>query len=229
MTTIDPWEDLPAFDMDSVQPFYAEGEAADTRNAAASLPHERVYRRCATDRHFKHQLAVANAAKTLDALPAAGESVHIVMRGSFNAWDFVPAIARLAAPATIGRLTLSTLGFARDNTVELLELLDSRTVAAVDFLCSVYFKSVDAGVYEHLHAELTRRGQRVAAVRTHAKVLCFELTDGRPIVIESSANLRSCHNAEACCITSDAGLLEFHREWITYLLGQALCSDRPKR
>jgi hypothetical protein len=215
-----PFDNLKPLDLDSLQPFYPV-DAAANRNAAVALPEERVYRRVASGRQFKRQLAVANAAKTLDALPAEAESVHIIMRGSFNAWDFVPAVTTLAKPSTVTRLTISTLGFAKGNTEELCTMLDSGAIGAVEFLCSVYFKSVDADVFDHLHAELTRRRQRVAAVRTHAKVLGFELSDGRGIVIESSANLRSCRNAEVCCITSDPNLLTFHREWITYLLDRA--------
>lgn len=214
-------DDLKPFDLDSIEPFYVGCQGPTARDAAVELPDERVYRRQASGQQCRHQLAVANAARTLDTLPSTGESVHIIMRGSFNAWDFVPAVARLASPSTISRLTVSTLGFARDNTLELLTLLDAREIAAVDFLCSVYFKSVDADVFDHLHAELTRRGHRCAAVRTHAKVLAFELSDSRPIVIESSANLRSCRNAEQCCITNDEGLLRFHQEWIQHLLDKA--------
>lgn len=45
-------------------------------------------------------------------------------------------------------------------------------------------------------AELVRRGHRCVAVRSHAKILLFEMSDGRSFAWESSANLRSCKNVE---------------------------------
>ena len=42
--------------------------------------------------------------------------------------------------------------------------------------------------------------------------------DGRCIVNESSANLRSCRNIEQFTMTHDRDLLEFHRQWMAEVM-----------
>ncbi len=61
----------------------------------------------------------------------------------------------------------------------------------------------------------------MAVVRNHAKIILVRMIDGRSFTWESSANMRSCHNVEQCCLTHDAGLLHFHREWIDDLLSKS--------
>ena len=124
----------------------------------------------------------------------------------------------LAAPATIARLTVATLGFSRQNLEELLAALDAGQIGKVDFLFSVYFKSTSGRYANGWRTSLTTRGQRVVAMLTHAKILLIETTDGRGFVVESSANLRSCSSIEQITMTHDADLLAFHRTWIDELL-----------
>ena len=78
-----------------------------------------------------------------------------------------------------------------------------------------------APIYDALAESLTARGHRIAAIRCHAKILAMELTDGRCLVVESSANLRSCRNIEQFTMTHDADLLLFHREWMREVLSGA--------
>ena len=214
-------ENLPAFDMTRVAAFYP-GQAAEARNAAAELADNLKHVRRAAKRQTLHLLNVANAARHLERLPEAGETYHCVMKGNFHAWDLVPAVLKLAAPATIAYLGIATLGFNRANAQELAELLDAGQVQSTDFICSCYFKSTSGDEFAFLHEQLTARGQRVAAVRSHAKVILFEMTDGRRFIIESSANLRSCRNVEQFTLTHDAGLLDFHKAWMTNIVDEAL-------
>jgi len=69
-------------------------------------------------------------------------------------------------------------------------------------------------VFEFLAVELQSRGQTLLAMRNHAKLLLMALDDGRRIVVESSANLRSCRNVEQFVISHDTGLYDFHAAWI---------------
>ncbi len=185
-----------------------------TVDPQAALPHDISFRREAVKHRTRHLLQVANAAKHLRELPAAGESLHCVMRGNYNAWDLVPATLRLAAPATIAALHVATLGFNGRNAVELCELLDAGAVGSATFLCSHYFEKTTPDVFGYLAAELARRDQRILAMRSHAKIILMRLSDGRHYTIEGSANLRSCRNIEQFCMTNDRGLMEFHRTWI---------------
>lgn len=218
------WDDLPTFDMTGVKPFY-DDQAASARNQAVALTEDLRHSRVATKHEQLHMLHVANAAKHLGRLPAAGETFHCIMRGNYNGWDLVPAILRLAAPATIARLHVATLGFNQRNAGELIQLLDAGSIGRVAFICSCYYRTVEADVFDFLHAELARRGHCVVAIRSHAKILLFEMSDGAAYVLESSANLRSCRNIEQFTLTHDAALLQFHRSWMAQIIQEVLCEE----
>jgi hypothetical protein len=167
-------------------------------------------------------VSVTRATKLLDRLPVAGESVHIVTAGGLPLWAFVGAILRLAAPARIERLSASTLGFGRDHIGDLAAMLDRGEIGSVSLLVSNYFRSIDSTLFGDLQQALTGRGQKVGAARTHCKVLAILLTDGTPLTVESSGNLRSCKSSEQACVTHDRGLLDFHERWIHELLDKAI-------
>jgi hypothetical protein len=166
---------------------------------------------------------LADALEHIGRLPEPGEAYHLVTAKRYSLWHVVKATLHLAAPATIGRLTVATLGFSRQNLEELLDLLDRRQIGKVDFLFSVYFESGQREICERLAHELATRGQRVVACLQHAKVVLLEMSDGRAFVVESSANLRSCASIEQLFLTQDRALLDFHRAWIDDLLTE------PKR
>lgn len=193
-------------------------EKADPSPAGANwteaLPDNCRHVRRNVRRRFIHALNVKNAAKDLDELPAGGESVHIIMRGNWHGWDLVPAVLRLADGATIDELTIATLGFNKDNAVELGQLLDAGQVRRVRFLCSVYFRDATRDVFKFLASELATRNGELLAMRNHAKLLLFALSDGRRLTVESSANLRSCRNVEQMALHNDPELYNFHAGWI---------------
>jgi hypothetical protein len=203
----------------NAEPLYP-AEADATRNAQIGIDADLKHISRPERRRLLHMLAVSNAAKALDRLPEPRETFHVVMSGNFNAWDIVPAVLTLAAPATIAELNVATLGFNEQNATELIGLLDAGQVGRCTFICSVYYKSMKDGapVYDALAEALTNRGHQIAAIRCHAKILGMELTDGRCLTVESSANLRSCRNIEQFTLSHDADLLHFHREWMMELL-----------
>lgn len=210
-------DDLPCMDLSAVEPFYAEpAEAA--RDVEIGLADDAVLIRRPSARSFINATHVANLAKSLTKLPDAGESWHIIAKGNWPAWSLVPRTLELAVGAKIVWLGISTLGFSRDNVDELSGMLDHGDIGRVDLIYSAYFKSNEKELVGFLTAEMTRRGQRVKSIRNHSKILAVELSDGRAIVVESSANLRSCRNVENFCITHDAALLAFHRDWMNTIL-----------
>ncbi len=213
-------ESVNEFKMDGLKPFFPDaGELA--RDVSVAVADDLRHVRTVTARTVKEQLQVANAARHLGCLPKAGESLHLVCKGNFAAWDFVPAVLRIAAPATIRRLDIVTLGFSKKNVQELAGLMDARTVRETWFLFSCYFRSSSKSESEFLFEQMRTRAAKVAAVRSHAKLLLLELTDGRHVVIETSANLRSCRNIEQFTICDDRELLLFHRGWISSVANEA--------
>lgn len=173
-----------------------------------------ILRRQVSKRELRHLEEISAAVGELGRLPDRDESIHALMRGNFHGWDLVPAILQLAAPAVIDELCVATLGFNTRNARELLRLFDEGRILSVAFLCSHYFQKASGAEFEILRAGLVERGQAVFATRTHAKVIAARLSDGRCIVVEMSANLRSCHNIEQYAMTESPDLFEFHRHWI---------------
>ena len=200
------------------QPLFPS-EADATRDATIGIDVDLKHVSRPERRRMMHMLNVANAAKALDRLPDQGETFHVVMRGNYHGWDLVPAVLRLAAPATIRELNIATLGFSASNSSELIRLLDSGQVGRCSFICSVYYRSMKDGapVYDALAQALTSRGHQICAIRSHCKIIAMEMDGGDCYVIESSANLRSCRNLEQFTMSNDRALLEFHRGWQTTL------------
>ena len=91
-------------------------------------------------------------------------------------------------------------------------------------LCSHYFAAatIDGEIYKHMSELADKHGFRLAAMRTHAKVLLMAIGERR-LVVESSANLRSCHNVEQATVFDDPQVYDFHRGWVTELLQQGAC------
>ena len=64
------------------------------------------------------------AAAVIDPLPAPGECLHLAINGTYSGWAVALAIADLIT-APIDHLTISTLGFHRDNADDLIAWLDA--------------------------------------------------------------------------------------------------------
>ena len=212
-TTTRTWDaDLPEMALGELPSFYAQ--AADQVDARRHLDGDRKHVSRSEKRLMLNARRLQNCLQHVGRLPEAGESLHMVTHGNYSLFDVIKTTLMLAKPATIGYLGISTLGFNRGNVEDLAAMLDSKQIGQLDFLYSLFFKSNERQLCEGVAAELTGRGQRVLAMRTHCKLLLMELTDARAIVVESSANLRSCFNVEQITMHSDRSLLDFHRRWI---------------
>jgi hypothetical protein len=214
----DPFQDLPTLDTAALQQVFPTA-VSDVRNVAIGVT-ERKHERRTTRRRFLNQLAIENAAKALDRLPDSGESFHGIMAGNFHAFAFLPAIIRLASPARVVEANIATLGFNETNSLELFDLLDRSDIQRCTFIFSCYYRSAEPEVTDALIDGLQARGQRVAVVRNHAKIILVELDDGRCLTWEGSANMRSCRNVESYVLTNDVGLLHFHRGWMMEMLSK---------
>ncbi len=154
-----------------------------------------------------------NAARLIEAIPQAGEVLHVICNGNFAAWDMIPAIRKLTGQR-ITRLDVATLGFSKSNVAQMRAMLDAGQIGELWLIYSCYFRSTSKVETEFLHETLTGPKVRIASFRTHAKLLIVELSGGDCLTIETSANLRSCKNIEQYAITNDRPLMEFHRRWI---------------
>lgn len=189
----------------------------EARNQAPPIPMGEAPRHISRPhrRRFINALRAKTAADTLGGIPAAGETWHCLMNGTYDGFDLLPAILDHAGTA-VAELRLATLGFNIANATRLLDLMDENLVRRCTMLLSSYFEAdpKDADTCYLLARELPRRGGWYCATRCHAKVIAARLLDGRCYVVESSANLRSCNAIEQFALTCDPDLYAFHAAWM---------------
>jgi hypothetical protein len=165
----------------------------------------------------RYQRAAKTAAALLPELPAKGESVHALMLGTYDLAQVITAVVpRLPA---LRHLRIATLCFSKRNAVELLSLLDTRPALRLTLLVSSFFQSHNAELFEWFAAELKAHpNARLAAARSHCKVVCFDFGESDGLVFEGSANLRTNKNREQLAAIRDRALHDWHAAWIDSLV-----------
>lgn len=179
-----------------------------------TIPDNLALRRKALKRATLDARQLQNAIEHILKLPQPGESLHFVTDGRFEPCDLIPATRKLSDPAVIKRLDVTTLGLNADNVACLANGMDQRKIEFCSVMVSHYFKSAEPTAYQNLKTEIESRGGRVNALRTHAKLILLEMTDGNHFTIEGSGNLRACRSIEQFVMTNDRELLLFHRSWL---------------
>lgn len=153
-----------------------------------------------------------NAEALLPHLPEVEEErLHVLLAGDFVFCDLLAAI--IAKRGTPRRLVCATLSLSRDNLATLAALVEARGFA-LDLLLSHYFSKTSRDIWGAALALAEREPRvRVRATRSHCKVTLFDYPEA-PLVIESSANLRSSSNLEQASFFVCRDLYEFHAAWI---------------
>jgi len=154
------------------------------------------------------------ATDCIKRLPAPKEYIHFVVGQEFAGFDLLPAIADLAG-GTFKRLYLTTLGFSRDNIAQIQMLIDAGKIEPKNFkiLCADFFRRADVALFEIGKLQAEQNGYGWRSFRNHTKLVLAEI--GRKFyVVESSANLRSCHNIEQFVMTQSRQLFDFHAGWL---------------
>jgi hypothetical protein len=160
------------------------------------------------------------AGELLAALPAPGEAVHAIMTGGYDLMVLLAALLDLH-PAPCRRLRIATLCFNRRNAAELLGLLEGGKIGGLTLLASHFFKAQNKELFEGFRQDLAAfPGCRIAAARSHCKIVCFDFADDAALVLEGSANLRTNGNREQMILCHDRELAAWHSAWIDELVGQ---------
>jgi hypothetical protein len=166
----------------------------------------------------RYRRAARTAAALLPELPEPGESVHALMTGTYDLCQVVTAT--LKRVPNCRHLRIATLCYSRWNAAELLSLLEARKELALTLLVSVFHREHNKDLHAWLADELKNHpGARIAAARSHCKVVCFDLGRRDGLVIEGSANLRTNKNREQLTVTRDRRLHDWHAAWIDELVG----------
>ena len=158
----------------------------------------------------REQNAIEHAIK----LPQQEETLHLIIDGRFQPCDLIPAMRRLSDPATIENLYVMTLGLNEENTGTICRGIDAKKIKTATIITSHYFRGAERPLFNWTKTEIENRGGRVFGLRTHAKIMLMEMTDGQCYSIEGSGNLRSCKSVEQMQITNSRPLFEFHQAWI---------------
>ncbi len=150
----------------------------------------------------------------LSDLPAPGEAVHAIMSGRYDLLVLLAAMLDIH-PAPCRTLRIATLCFSKANAVQLLELAEGKKIGRLVLLCSSFFKEHNKQLFETFRDDLAAfPDSRVAAVRSHCKLVCFDFADETGLVIESSANLRTNSNKEQLCVLNDRALHDWYAVWL---------------
>jgi hypothetical protein len=138
-------------------------EAADQARRIASHSLKRSRRRMAM---------LAEARDVIPHLPEPGESLHGLMTGRYDLMHLIVVIVEMK-PIGLERMRLATLSFNGRNLSEMLRLLDSGKTKRLSLVCSKFFAEHDKDLFEETLQEFRKRGQLVAARRSHCKVVAW--------------------------------------------------------
>ena len=200
------------------QPVPAREAATSAPPAALALPQaDTKAGRTIIARISKRRVAgLKKAADVLAVLPEVGEVLWGVLYGYFDLCHLLIALlSKLAAPCR--HLRTATLSLSLRNVHELAALLDCGAVKRLDVLTSDFQRKHDTAIFAALLAALHQRGQRVAAARSHCKLLLLDMEDGQKWTLSGSPNLRTSRNAECFALcreaAKDAPVHDFHAAW----------------
>lgn len=157
-----------------------------------------------------------NADQVIDAFPEVPEeTLHALVCGDFVFCDLLTrTVDRFGPPVT---LTVATLSLSTKNLDALVAMLTRHPDLRFHLILSHYFQSTSKEIFtalEKLLSEIFPHRFTLTIGRSHAKIALFDYTDREPLVIESSANLRSSGNLEQLTVFRGRELADFHLEWI---------------
>lgn len=176
---------------------------------AARLSHRTVRIHLKTRR--KNEVKLEHLQDLLPTLPERGWTYHVVSRGNFDFWTYVPHLIKLAG--RFDEFYCSTWTMNRDVATEMLQLYDNGKLGKINLLTGTYFKRRETAVYALILEGLLKRGQRYMAFRNHTKIMLLGNEKNR-IVVEGSANLTANPRAENFMITHHPDVYDFHRAWM---------------
>lgn len=216
---------VPVIGIDSRRPVFSVGRPFDwvgrgdvmetDRMPAPDLRYEISHSRI----DLLREAQLSRSTRHLARIPEPGCSLHLITNGTFDFWDFIHAMLAKAAPRVALDFYASTWILNRRCGISLLDLFDRGLIRRIGLITGLYFKRRESSVFHAVYEGLRTRGQRFMASPNHSKWFAMQLDDGTGIVAEGSANFTENGNAEQVCITNDAGLFAFYKEWADGILG----------
>ena len=174
----------------------------EVAKAKASLPYRSKY--LAT--HFKK---LESLEEDLHRLPNKDEFIFLQSAASFNAFTFIPFIAK---PFHIEHLYATTYSISRGVIDAIMELHDSGMIARVTLLISDSMIKRNPQTIDNLLAmQSTRANVEVLFGWIHAKVALIRTAEHH-FVVEGSGNWSDNAKYEQYTFAESRGLFEFRKE-----------------
>ena len=174
----------------------------EVAKAKASLPYRSKY--LAT--HFKK---LESLEEDLHRLPTKDEFIFLQSAASFNAFTFIPFIAK---PFHIEHLYATTYSISRRVIDAIMELHDSGMIARVTLLISDSMIKRNPQTIDNLLAmQSTRANVEVLFGWIHAKVALIRTAEHH-FVVEGSGNWSDNAKYEQYTFAESRGLFEFRKE-----------------
>ena len=181
-------------------------------------PAEKVKGGFVTRTALRRMARLKEAKDALPLIPAEGETLHGLMTGSYDLMHLLIVLLDKLGPCQ--EMQIATLSLSARNVTEMSALLDSGKVRQLSILVSDFFRRHDKVIFIELVTAFSKRNQRVAAARSHCKIVTLALEDGRRFTLEGSANLRTNSNIEQFCLTQGVELYEWYSDWISEMVAQ---------
>lgn len=158
-----------------------------------------------------------NADAIINLIPAdESQTLHAITCGDFIFCNLITRLVERHGPPP--KLTVCTLSLSLKNCESLAAMMTAHPDLIFHLVLSHYFQSTNKEIFislEKLVAETFPDRCTVTVGRSHCKITILEYE--QPIIIETSANLRSSNNLEQLVISRGRELADFHLEWIEEL------------
>lgn len=160
----------------------------------------------------KHFEKIANLEDDLNRLPTPEEFFFLQTDNAFNAFTFIPFIAKIKP---IKELYASTYSISRRVIEALIEMHDKGMIEQVTLLISDSMIKRNPVTIDNLMAMQTSRPNlKVLYAWTHAKVCCIKTHDEH-FVIEGSGNWSENAHYEQYVLANSKGLYDFRLKLFT--------------
>lgn len=159
-----------------------------------------------------HYQKIASLDEDLNRLPTAEEFFFLQSDTAFNAFTFIPLIAK---QQSIKELHASTYSISRRVIEALIELHDKGIIEQITLLISDSMIKRNPVTIDNLMAMTsTRPNFKVLYAWTHAKV-CILKTDHAHFIIEGSGNWSENAHYEQYILANSKGLYDFRLQLFT--------------
>ena len=148
---------------------------------------------------------------------ARGQKVTVIANGSFIFGDFIEAFI-LKHKIKCKKMVICTLSYNQNNVDSLKNLMQYEWIDDLEIITSGYFyrtEKLKGRLVEYTYKQLDsgKNNFQLSFIETHMKVALIETYNGSFIVMQGSANLRSCQSVEQFSIEENKELHAFYKDY----------------